>query len=142
MGKTIKMLNALQISWLDIMHDLLHTYVQNNSINRTDPSGLFDNYLPQLPSFSERFPSSRTAAISDIATGGLETAGALTVGVAAGISYFAGPEFWPISVLGSGASIEAAWDGIGRINSGVEKLNELSSQPVINNKLPELMKCH
>jgi uncharacterized protein RhaS with RHS repeats len=103
----------------------LYQYVQNNPINWKDPSGLISNSLPSLPGLTDRFPESRTAAISDVILGGVEVGGAVVVGIASVVSYLAGPEFWPISVAGTGASIEAGWDGVNRINSGVSKLDDL-----------------
>lgn len=108
----------------------LYRMVQNNPVNWKDPSGLISNSLPSLPGLTDRFPESRTAAISDVILGGVEVGGAVVVGVASVVSYLAGPEFWPISVAGTGASIEAGWDGVSRISSGVSKLDDLRDRPI------------
>ena len=123
-------------------------YVGGNPISKIDPMGLMDNFLPQIPGFSDRFPDSRVAAVADIVSGGIELGGAIAAGTASLISYSAGPEFWPVSILASGASLEAGWDGVNRIYSGVTKLNDLSANPVWTYQYkstassPKAMKCH
>lgn len=105
----------------------LMAYVQNNPINRIDPKGLASNPLPTLPSFTDRFPNSTFAApTADIIVGGLEGAGAIAAGIAGGVSFLAGPEFWPVTFITGAASIESGNDAINRIYTGVSKLGDSS----------------
>jgi len=100
-----------------------YPYCSNNPINRRDPLGLFDNPLPNLPSFSDAFPNSNFAApVADIVIGGIEAGAAATAGVAAGVSLLAGPEFWWITLPAAPFSLEAGIDAVDRIKGGIERL--------------------
>jgi hypothetical protein len=106
----------------------LYGYCLNDPINWTDPFGLTDNPLPKLPSFSETYPDSGfVAPAADIIAGGIEAGAALTAGVAAGVSFVAGPEFWWITLPAVPFSIEAGWDAVNRIKTGIERLGDSSS---------------
>lgn len=77
----------------------LYGYVVNNPINWIDPLGLFDNPLPQLPSFTEAYPNSAFVAPTvDIILGGIE-GGFAIAGIGASVrGYLAGPETWWIPI--------------------------------------------
>ncbi|KPJ75573.1 MAG: hypothetical protein AMJ54_14645 [Deltaproteobacteria bacterium SG8_13] len=118
----------------------LYGYTLCNPINLIDPTGFapfttkrdkaWSNPLPKIPSFTDISPGSDFAApVADIVVGGIEAGGALAAGIAAGISFIAGPEFWWITVPAAGASIEAAFDAYMRIYSAVQRLKSTSNCP-------------
>jgi RHS repeat-associated protein len=103
----------------------LYAYVQNNPINLIDPYGLTGNPFPSLPSFVDAFPNSNYAApIADIIVGGVEAGVSVAAGTAAAITFFAGPEFWWITVPTAPLSIEAGWDAYGRISGAIDRLGD------------------
>jgi RHS repeat-associated protein len=105
----------------------LYGYCLKNPINFIDPLGLIDNPLPTLPSFTEMYPNSDfVAPTADIIAGGIEAGAALTAGVAAGVSFIAGPEFWWITLQAAPFSIEAGWDAVNRIITGIDRLGDSS----------------
>ena len=84
-----------------------------------------ENRLAQLPSFSESFPKSKfIAPLADIVTGRVEGGLSLTAGVAAAVSFLAGPEFWWITVPTAPYSLESGWDAYGRIKDAIDRLGE------------------
>ncbi len=111
----------------------LYGYSLVDPVNNTDSSGLWLNWLPKLPSFSERFPNSCFwAPLADIVSGSIEAGGAVATGVAAVTVSAAGPEFWWLAPAAAPEIIEAGADAINRINSGIEGLNSCNK----NKKCP------
>ncbi len=75
--------------------------------------------------FSEGFPESDfIAPVADIVTGGLEAGGAVACGIAAGVSFLAGPEFWPLTIMLGPGSVTAGWDAYSRIRTGIQRLGQ------------------
>ncbi|MEW5949769.1 MAG: hypothetical protein AB1711_10230 [Thermodesulfobacteriota bacterium] len=83
------------------------------------------NPFPNLPSFSEAFPESDfIAPVADMIVGGIEAGAAITFGIAGGVTFIAGPEFWPISVPALMTGVSSGWDAYGRIRTGIQRLND------------------
>ena len=111
-----------------------YVYVGNNPIMFIDPWGLCttpqatqlsSNPFPNLPSFSESFPQSNfIAPVADIVSGGIEAGFATAFGIGAGVSFLAGPEFWPLTIMWGPPSIAAGWDACGRIRTGIQRLGQ------------------
>jgi RHS repeat-associated protein len=106
-------------------------YASDNPVNRIDPHGLFDNPLPNLPTFSDSFTNSKfIAPVVDIVAGSIETGGAVATGVAAVVISAAGPEFWWLAPVSAPAIVPAFWDGIDRIRTGVERLDSYPNNSI------------
>ena len=101
----------------------LYGYVIADPVNRNDLSGLSsDNLLPQMPSFTEAAPQSSFAApVADIVVGGIEVGASVVAGVAGGICLI-DPVTWPWAMVLLPGSVEAGYDGIDRISTGIERL--------------------
>lgn len=105
-----------------------YAYALDNPENLIDPYGLFNNPLPNLPSFSSAIPQSNYAApFADIIAGGIEAGFAIALGAGTAIQYATGPEFWfttgPISAW---ATFQTGFDAYNRISAGVSTLGQNS----------------
>jgi hypothetical protein len=101
--------------------------IKNNQDYRIDFYKSSSNPFPNLPSFVDAFPNSNIVApVADIIVGGMEAGVSTAAGVAAGVSFLAGPEFWWITVPAAPTSIEAGVDAYSRISGAMERLGENS----------------
>lgn len=99
---------------------------------------MFDNPLPKFPPFTQVFPNSTFVAPTvDIILGGIEGGFAVADIRASVGGFFAGPGFWGTPILIGGASIEAAVDGLSRIESALERFKRTQQE-----RKMELEPCH
>jgi hypothetical protein len=87
--------------------------------------------LPDFPPFSNAISHSKfVAPVVDIVAGAIETGGAIATGVAAVVIDAAGPEFWWMTPAAATVIVPAFWDGIDRIRTGVESLDNYQNSSI------------
>ncbi|MCF6207170.1 MAG: DUF6531 domain-containing protein, partial [Sulfurovum sp.] len=71
----------------------LYGYVLNRPLVFIDPYGLAGSSFTNLPAFTDAFPDSNfVAPVADIVVGGIEGGVVVATGIAAGVTFLAGPE--------------------------------------------------